>query len=67
MLIDSFNASWNLQMKFSLEGISVQFYLESMSSMPAISKIQKVIHKTSWNNIFPPLTKGSERKDGKEY
>lgn len=32
--------------------------------MPATSKTQKVIHKTSWN-IFPPLSKESERKEGK--
>lgn len=53
----------SLWRKFSLEGISLQFYLESMSSMPATSKTQKAIHKTSWNNIFPPLRGVKERRE----
>lgn len=35
-----------------LEVIPVNFYLESMSFLPATFKTQKVVHKNSWNNIL---------------
>lgn len=50
-----------------LEVMPVNFYLENMSFLPAAFKTQKVIHKSSWSNIFSPLTKGSNRQEGKEY
>lgn len=45
VFIDYFNASWKPLKEILFKGISVQFYLESISSMPATSKTQKVIHK----------------------
>ena len=67
MFIVSSNAAWKPPKGnfVYLEAIPVNFYLESMTFMAATFKAQRVIHKTSWDNIFSPLTKGSERQKEK--